>query len=561
MTTPSPAKSSSLLHLVRTLWEVLAEDIVRQKKTLIMAILFALLSIGATLTAPYILQQIIDNVLPQKDTALLLIYTILLVLAYLTGVLLWAVQIRYSVQASEQIFFSLRNRLVGSILHKPLAFFHRYLSGDLLTRLTNDLEFLSEFFYQNLFRALSFFLFSLVTIVVLLLWNWKLGLISLATLPLFVFYTNKIHRPISDRAKVAKKNLSAQNDILLDLLRGIQELRFYQQEGLGRRRFDDASRRYTDSLIRSVTFTDWMRIVIDFIGIMVTLIPFVAGGLMITMGDPLITIGLLIAYFQLLTILTSQIQFIFEAVTRLAQLFPALQRLKEIMDYPETPPVKILDIQHTPDSSRIEFRNLCFSYPSGREVLKDFSLTIEPGEKVAIMGPSGSGKTTIAHLLIRFLEPTRGEIYFGGRQIVEYPYPLYLTYFSYVGQQSHLFRQTIAENIAMGWYHVPFDRIAEAAAVVRMNDPIDRLPQKYDTVVGEKGTDFSGGQRQRFALARALIRDPEIFVLDEFTSALDKAVEKEILDDLFRIFKKQTIICITHSPEVSAHFERKIDLG
>ncbi len=176
------------------------------------------------------------------------------------------------------------------------------------------------------------------------------------------------------------------------------------------------------------------------------------------------------------------------------------------------------------------------------------------------MGASGCGKTTIASLLLRFLRPTQGEIRFGGKNIQEYSYPMYLSFFSYVSQPTHLFGQSVADNIAMGWYHVPLDRIKEIASLVRMDDFIDGLPDAYGTVLGKNGVDFSGGQRQRLALARALIRDPEILVLDEFTSALDRDVEQEIIDDLLRVFANQTIICITHSPSVAGRFDRVVRL-
>ena len=459
----------------------------------------------------------------------------------------------------KNIFYALRNKLVTRMLNKPMGFFDKFQSGDLLTRLANNLEFISDFFYQNLFRSLAFCLSSLVITTVLLVWNWKLGLITLATIPFFLFYVSKTNSPISSRAKITREKLSSQNDVLLDILQGVRELRFFQQETNGIKRFDSSSMNYTHSMIRATAFADWMRIGIDFIGILVTMVPFVVGGYFITRGDSQITIGLLIAFFQLLMILNGQIQFVFMGVSRLAQLYPGLQRLNEIIDFPEEHKTEVSNVQDIPDSTEIEFKDVRYAYPSGKEVFKDFNLTVHEGEKVAIMGPSGSGKTTIANLLIRFLNPTQGTILFGSKNIQEYPYPFYLSYFSYVSQDTHLFHQTVAENIAMGWYSTQ-DRIEEAASVVRMHDFIESLPRKYSTVLGEKGVNFSGGQRQRLALARALIRDPEILVLDEFTSALDKNVEQEILDDLLRIFRNQTIICITHSRAVASKFERVINL-
>jgi ABC-type bacteriocin/lantibiotic exporter with double-glycine peptidase domain len=550
----------TLFDLMKILWDVLSDGIAQQKKNLIYALLFALTAIGFVLMVPLILRHIIDVVLPQRIPSLLLQYSAMLIISYLMGALFWAVQIRYSVRASQNVFYALRTKLVDRILNKPISFFDEFLSSDLLTRLANDLEFLSDFFYQNLFRSLSLCVYSIILMIFMLVWHWKLGLIALSMLPILLLFVNWTHKPIASRARATKKDLSAQNQVLMDSLLGFRELRCFQQETETMKRFNAASRTYADSMIRSVAFADLTRIGIDVIGLVISLVPFIVGGLLLSARDTAITIGLLVAYFQVLGKLTEQTEFIFLAVTRLAQLYPCLQRLKEIIDFPEEPGIEAVSIHDSPDSCDIEFRDVHFTYPSGKEVLKGINLTVKPGEKVAIMGASGSGKSTVANLLLRFLTPTRGTVLFGGRDIREYSCPVYLSYFSYVRQRSFVFNQTVSENIAMGWYYVPRDSIENVASIAKIHEFIETLPRKYETVLGENGVDLSGGQRQRIALARALVRDPEILVLDEFTSALDSRVEREILEDLFRIFEKKTIICITHSRAVASRFERIVQL-
>jgi ABC-type bacteriocin/lantibiotic exporter with double-glycine peptidase domain len=164
-------------------------------------------------------------------------------------------------------------------------------------------------------------------------------------------------------------------------------------------------------------------------------------------------------------------------------------------------------------------------------------------------------------MLIRFLEPSEGEILLGGKNIKDYYMGSMLKYFAYASQSPHLFKISVKENITMGWDHIPLEKIQRAAEIVRINEIIDTLPDKFDTVIGEGGKDLSGGQKQRIILARALIRDPEILLLDEFTSALDKIVENDIVDNILKIFQKQTIICITHSKEVANKFPIVLNLS
>ena len=552
------SKKGTILNLFRILWNVLEEGILSQKKALLISFAMIAVSSGILLMGPFFIKQIIDKALPDKNMELLTYYILLLVGSYGISFLLWVIQTRYAVRASENIFYILRRKLVSSILRKPVYFFSKYLAGDLLTRFANDLEFISTFFYENLIRSISFCVSSLILIAGLIIWNWQLGLLALGMMPVFLIYMNKTHNPISRKSALARGKLAQQNETLLDILSGNREIRFFQQEKRILDVFSKTAHDYTNSAIHSTVFAELSRMGIDMLGILVSLIPFIAGGYLICRGIGNLTSGLLVAYYQILVILTAQILFIFVGITKLAQVLPVLERIKEIIDYPSEPKIKQAGLADTPDSMDIEFRNVSFSYPSGKSVFKDLNISVRPGEKVAIMGPSGSGKSTLSLLLLRFLNPSNGEILFGNKNVNGYPLPFYLSFFSYVSQETFLFKQTVAENISMGWYNVPIDRVKDAASLVRMHGAVESLPGKYSSVIGVDGINFSGGQRQRLALARALIRDPEILVLDEFTSALDKSVEQEILGDLFDVFKKQTIICITHSQAVADKFERVI---
>jgi ATP-binding cassette subfamily B protein len=337
-------------------------------------------------------------------------------------------------------------------------------------------------------------------------------------------------------------------------------VRFFQQQRQWFERLRQANAAYTRANVRASVFAQWSWGGVNAIGLLITLVPFLIGGYLICRGNPAISVGVLVAYYSYLTNLANKVQFVFGGLTYLAQGHPSLVRIRELLDYPEEAEPRRQGIESAPGHTAIEFRDLCYTHPLGGRVLEGFSLRIEPGEKVAITGPSGAGKSTLVRLLLRFLLPSSGELLFGDRPVQDYDLGFYCTFFGYVSQSTHLFGLPIGENIAMGWYGVPEERIREVAGLVRLDPVIRRLPEGYDTVIGSGGTRLSGGQEQRLALARALVREPEVLVLDEFTSGLDREVEDAILDDLFRVFADQSILCITHSESVAARFDRVVRL-
>ncbi len=553
-------KKKKIASVLGLLWELLGPAIGPERKYLAAASLFILISTFGSLAGPFIIKDIIDVALPERDTNLLLVYSALLLLTNVVAFIFWSVHSNFAVRASERMFLQFRQTLVDGIMRKRIDFFSKYPSGDILTRVSSDLDFISSFFQQTVLRSLAFCVFSLILVTGLIVWNWRLGLAFLVTLPFLQIYAWKTYKPIATSFRLSKEKLAAQNETLLDMLTGIREIRFYQQQERAGRRFFRDSKSYADHSIITRILSDWSSAGLDFLGVTVRLIPFILGGYLICRGSTDITVGMLVAYFVIFFRLATQIFFVFQGVINSAQALPALQRMKEIMDFPEERVRADFTLEGVPERTDIEFRNVSFAYPHGKAVLTNVNLHIQPGEKIAVVGPSGSGKSTLAQLITRFLKPETGEILFGGKDVESYPLPFYLTFFAYVRQETHLFRETFRENIAMGWYGVPLERIKEVAALVRIADVIESLPEQYETVFAEKGFNLSGGQKQRIALARALIRDPHVLVLDEFTSGLDGAVEEEILDDLFRIFEKQTIICITHKESVAARFERVLSI-
>lgn len=549
-----------IVSVIRKLWELLADPIRAQKKPLLAASLFIAISTLGSFLGPFFIKVMIDTAIPKKDTILLLYLSGALVLTFVIAYLCWITHVYYSIKASEKVFLEFRQRLFEGILHKERSFFEKFRSGDIITRITGDLESISVFFNQTVLRTMAIALFAFLLVIGLLIWNWKLGVIFVASLPALYAYARWNYRSIAEKYRLSREKLTAQNDFIVDAVEGIREVRFFQQASGMAARFFKASSDYAEANISNLTVTNLTSQGLELLGLIVRVLPFIIGGVIICRGSPDITTGMLIAYFMIFFRLSVQVFLIFQSMVVAAQVLPSINRIEEMLKFPEVGKDEEIGLEDVPHAAGIEFRQVSFAYLPGKMVLNGFDLTVSPGEKIAIMGPSGSGKSTLAQLLLRFLKPTQGSILFGERDITSYPLPFYLSYFAYVRQETHLFHQSVRENIAMGWYGVPIEDIRRVASLVRMDEAIERLPDGYETVFGRDGINFSGGQKQRIALARAVVRDPEILVLDEFTSGLDRQVEQEILDDLFRIFRSQTIICITHKRSVADRFDRIIHL-
>ena len=434
--------------LLGLFWDVLGDEVASEKESLLLALIFTAIAGGIILLGPYFIQKIIDNALPQRDLSLFFHYMVFLCVSYVFAYLFLSFQVYFSVKAAVRVLSRLKAKLIESIIYKPVSFFSHFLSGDLSTRFINDLESISNFFYHELIRALVDLLFSLILIAVLLIWKFQLGIVAVLTLPILFIYIKTTHHSISQSHRKSRERLSEQNEVLLDLLSGNKEIRFFQQEKQALERFQKTARSYAEATQKAHTLTGWYRGGIDFLSIFVSLLPFLIGSFVICQGSPDVTIGLLVAYLTYLMYLTVKIQYVSHGLTMLAQISPALHRIKDILDFPHEQRVKKMDIRETPDSMKIEFKNVSFIYPTGEEIFRHLNLSIQPGEKVAIMGPSGSGKSTLGYLLLRFLIPDQGTIMFGYRDIQEYSLPFYLSFFAYVSQQTHLFRQTIKKNIS-----------------------------------------------------------------------------------------------------------------
>ncbi len=411
----SPKGKGKITQVLRLLSELLSDIAGPERRRLLIAALFICISTFGSLAGPFLIKEIIDVALPAKNARLLGIYSALLILTNAIALVFWSAHSNFAIRSSERIFLRFREKLVSAVLRKRLDFFSRYGSGDILTRLNNDLDLVSLFLHQTVLRCLAFSVFSLILLTGLMVWNWRLGLTFLLTLPFLQAYAWKTYEPVAKSFRLSKEKVSAQSETLLDILAGVPEIRFYQQGQAAIRRFREDAQAYTEQNIRTLILGDHFSNGLDFLGVLVRLLPFIVGGLLICLGSTDITIGMLVAYFVIFFRLALQIFAVFQGIIASAQALPSLQRLKELLDFPEDEEPLQFGIDEIPDATDIEFRDVSFSYPGGHPVFTGLNLRIRQGEKVAIMGQSGSGKSTMAQLITRFLASDGGHVLFGGQ--------------------------------------------------------------------------------------------------------------------------------------------------
>ncbi len=449
-------------------------------------------------------------------------------------------------QVSEKAMRDVRQTLYSKIITMPIFHFEKRRVGELMSRITSDITqlqdvlsiTLAEFFRQ---------VFTLVGGIALITYlSWKLTLFMLATFPVLVIAAIIFGKFIRKISKKSQDELAATNIIVEETFQSIQAVKSFTNESYEVNRYTSSLNRVIEAALKAAT----MR------GAFVSFVIFALfGGIVgvVWYGASLVAEGDMILADLLTFIFYTA--FIGGSVGGLGDIYAQLQktigssdRILEILQDPSEIDLKKEENPNPIEFGKISIEDLHFTYPSRPtvEVLKGISITIEPGQKIAIVGTSGTGKSTLAQLMMRFYEPNAGQIKLNGRDIQEYTISTWRRMLALVPQEVLLFGGTIKENIAYGKPGASNEEIEHAAEQAYAKEFIESFPEKWDTMVGERGVKLSGGQRQRIAIARAILRNPKFLILDEATSALDSESEKSVQSALEELMKNRTSLIIAH---------------
>ena len=472
------------------------------------------------------------------------VYLLFGLLAFQSGISFLRVYV--TAQFSEKAILSLRKDTFNKVINMPMQFFNERKVGDLNSRISSDVTTIQETISLTVIELLRQLLMIVLGVIVLFFVSTRLTLIMLAVVPIITILAVLFGRYIKGLGKSTQDAVAESNTIVQESLTGIISVKSFANEAFETNRYIKAINEVRKNAMKGAVGRGLLSTFIVFF-------MFGAIGIVIIQGAELKgTEGFAEANFMAFILLTGIIG---GSIAGIAFQFGALQRgigsIESVMDILDldTEDVVLNDTKLEEElTGALEFKNVDFNYPSRPEVevLKKVNFSVKKGEQIALVGPSGSGKSTIISLLQRFYEPTSGGIKFNGKPTSDIGLKELRNQMALVPQEVILFGGTIGENIAYGKPEASHEEITEAARKANALNFIKQFPEGFDTMVGERGVQLSGGQRQRIAIARAVLKSPEILILDEATSSLDSESERLVQDALDRLMENRTSIIIAH---------------
>ena len=517
----------------------------RHKRTLIIGIACVFMTNLVRLTAPLVLRHAVDDLTAEVSHSKLLEYAGLLVSIALTqGVFLFA-QRRLLINMSRDIEYDLRNDFYAHLQKLPFEFYQTHRTGDLMARATNDLSAVRMIVGPALMYSMNT-IFAMALIVPLMgAISWRLTLLAFLSMPLVAAATNYFSKRIHDRFEKVQEYFGTVSNRAQESLSGVRVIRAYTQEAAEIESFKLVNREFVNRNLKLIRLSGIFHPILQFfIGLGFIAVLWFGGSLVITRT---ISIGQFVQFTLLLGYLVWPMIALGWVINIFQRGMASMGRMHQIMSVEPA----ISDTDDTVDieaiEGEIEFRDLTLTYGESREpALKNINLHIEPGQTIAFVGAVGSGKSTLMNLVTRLLDAEPGQVLIDGRPIREIPLGVLRTSIGYVPQETFLFSETVAGNIAFGVENATSEEIERAANEAGIAEDILEFPNGFETLVGERGITLSGGQKQRTAIARALIRRPRILILDDALSSVDTYTEEKILGHLRRIMRGRTSLIVSH---------------
>ncbi len=512
-------------------------------KTL-MAVACMILATSASLYVPWIVRDVIDGVLVNKDKALLNVITVGIVVVFaLRGFFVYG-QSYLMAFISQKVVIDLREHLFRHFQRLSISYFDRSQTGKVLSYMTNDVGVLQGALAQNVIELASESLALIGSLIAMFYLHWQLALLTLITVPL-VAEAMKIFGVKLRRASGTMQQRAAEiTSVLQEMIVSIRLIRLFVREDYEIDRFNRENENNFNAQMKAAQLSATLTPVVEFLAAFAVTVIVWYGGNEVIRGN--LTSGSLIAFLVYAVNISNPVKrlgnvygSIQRAVAAADRVFEVLDTLPEVQDAPYAKPLP-------PVKGRVTFEDVTFEYRSGEPALRNMSIDVAPGQVLAIVGPSGAGKSTIANLIPRFYDPQAGRICIDGVDIRDVTVASLREQLAMVPQDTILFSASIYENILYGRLDATREEVMAAAQASNAHNFILQLPDGYETQIGERGCQLSGGQRQRIAIARAILKNPRILILDEATSALDAESERLVQDALDKLMVGRTTFVIAH---------------
>nr|HET6903706.1 ABC transporter ATP-binding protein [Ktedonobacteraceae bacterium] len=513
-------------------------------KVMMLAAFCLLVSSGAGLIFPWLIQHLLDGVFVHHDQGLLNQIALLLIVIFVVRSLFDFGQNYLVSFISERLVANLRKQVFGHLQSLALTFFNTRRTGEIMSRVTTDVVVVQTGLTTNVLTLLQELVMLVGSFAIIVVIDWRLTLLIMLLVPLVVLLATGFGRRFRWLSRNVQEELGIVNTILEETLSAMRVVKSFAREPFETQRFNAG----VDEAFRIAMKRTKIRAIF---GPFMGLISFVAISIVIWYGGTEVLAGhlspgQLISFVIYMVLIAGPVVSLSNLYTQTQEALGAAERIFELLDTaPERPDAP--DAVPLPSlEGQIVFDHVSFSYNKDAVVLRDLSMAVQAGQMVALVGPSGAGKTTITGLIPRLFEPTSGHIFIDGYDLQDVQIRSLREQIAIVPQEPALFGGTIHENIAYGRLDATREEIEEAASAANAAEFIARLPQGYGSTVGERGVQLSAGQRQRIAIARAILRNPRILILDEATASLDNESEALVQDALNRLMRGRTTLIIAH---------------